>query len=573
MAINVTRKVHNIKITHPKREIVVKRRNVTINLHDGGRRGLPGPQGDPGTPGANGQGIPTGGEIGEVIEKTGVSDYDTGWSRRVKEVIAGDNVTVDDTDPEKPIISAEASGGGAIGDVVEGASPFRVLTTNGDGELADDRWSDPVTSVLGVLDIDNLKALQNPSTSFFSADATLLGSAEMIGVSGLSTKPFGFTLLDLDTINSYMVVNKSSTDSSFFGFWPGGQVVEGGQPTIGAGAGGLSTKFGTGINEFSTDGTLAGNSDDALPTEKAVKTYVDANIPTTYPPGGSDGEVQYNNGGVFAGTGTYYDDSKAFPNLGIGISSPISPLHIAADPGNISNPALLVDLVSTYDGGTQQSAAQYRITAPASPGAASFNGMFCIARTGTASASPVSVAGFQGEADSRLSGGTLGTLMGSAVRTVNSGAGDVRYAIGMQVFSALNLSTGFILENVGIAVADQTAGTVNYAIRTGLGRHRYGGAIETPVITVTADTTLDTTHHTVLVDASGGNRTITLPNPTSPTSGRTYYIKRTDSSGNTLTVDAGSANIDGSSTYSLALQYKYVAVQTDGSNWFIISNN
>lgn len=29
------------------------------------------------------------------------------------------------------------------------------------------------------------------------------------------------------------------------------------------------------INEFSTDGTLAGNSDTALPTEKAVKTYVD----------------------------------------------------------------------------------------------------------------------------------------------------------------------------------------------------------------------------------------------------------------------------------------------------------
>ena len=33
---------------------------------------------------------------------------------------------------------------------------------------------------------------------------------------------------------------------------------------------------GTGINEFSTDGTLAGDSDDAVPTEKAVKTYVDA---------------------------------------------------------------------------------------------------------------------------------------------------------------------------------------------------------------------------------------------------------------------------------------------------------
>lgn len=35
---------------------------------------------------------------------------------------------------------------------------------------------------------------------------------------------------------------------------------------------------GTSVNEFSTDGTLAGNSDDAVPTEKAVKTYVDGEI-------------------------------------------------------------------------------------------------------------------------------------------------------------------------------------------------------------------------------------------------------------------------------------------------------
>lgn len=37
----------------------------------------------------------------------------------------------------------------------------------------------------------------------------------------------------------------------------------------------LECANGTTINEFSTDGTLAGNSDDAVPTEKAVKTYVD----------------------------------------------------------------------------------------------------------------------------------------------------------------------------------------------------------------------------------------------------------------------------------------------------------
>lgn len=38
----------------------------------------------------------------------------------------------------------------------------------------------------------------------------------------------------------------------------------------------MAFPIGTGINEFSIDGTLTGNTDDAVPTEKAVKTYADA---------------------------------------------------------------------------------------------------------------------------------------------------------------------------------------------------------------------------------------------------------------------------------------------------------
>ena len=40
----------------------------------------------------------------------------------------------------------------------------------------------------------------------------------------------------------------------------------------------LAFNVGTGINEFSIDGTLIGDSDNAVPTEKAVKTYVDAKV-------------------------------------------------------------------------------------------------------------------------------------------------------------------------------------------------------------------------------------------------------------------------------------------------------
>jgi hypothetical protein len=44
------------------------------------------------------------------------------------------------------------------------------------------------------------------------------------------------------------------------------------------------TVGGVGITEFSIDGTLGGNSDDAIPTEKAVKTYVDAATPAESDP-------------------------------------------------------------------------------------------------------------------------------------------------------------------------------------------------------------------------------------------------------------------------------------------------
>jgi len=37
----------------------------------------------------------------------------------------------------------------------------------------------------------------------------------------------------------------------------------------------IKLESGTSVTEFSTDGTLSGNSDDAVPTEKAVKAYAD----------------------------------------------------------------------------------------------------------------------------------------------------------------------------------------------------------------------------------------------------------------------------------------------------------
>lgn len=67
---------------------------------------------------------------------------------------------------------------------------------------------------------------------------------------------------------------------------------------------GIATQLGVSVNEFSTDITLGGNSDLALPTEKAVKTYIDtAIVPgtkvTQAAHGLAVGNVIYNNGTIW----------------------------------------------------------------------------------------------------------------------------------------------------------------------------------------------------------------------------------------------------------------------------------
>ena len=54
----------------------------------------------------------------------------------------------------------------------------------------------------------------------------------------------------------------------------------GGNYSLNATSTGVTLQSGTNVNEFSIDGTLAGDSDDAVPTEKAVKKYVDDNSGT-----------------------------------------------------------------------------------------------------------------------------------------------------------------------------------------------------------------------------------------------------------------------------------------------------
>ena len=99
---------------------------------------------------------------------------------------------------------------------------------------------------------------------------------------------------------------------------------------------------------------------------------------------------------------------------------------------------------------------------------------------------------------------------------------------------------------------------------------RAAGSFGTSLAAISSNTTLNGTHHVVICDASGGAFAVTLP-AASGITGRIYHIKKTDSSGNAVTVDGNaSETIDGATTAALSAQYESVMIICTGSEWFVI---
>jgi len=74
-----------------------------------------------------------------------------------------------------------------------------------------------------------------------------------------------------------------------------------------------------------------------------------------------------------------------------------------------------------------------------------------------------------------------------------------------------------------------------------------------------------TTDDVILVDATSGTVTITLPAPTT-CGGKEFNIKKIDSSGNGVVVDGNGVDIDGSGTISTVIQYENFTVVADATN-------
>ena len=87
------------------------------------------------------------------------------------------------------------------------------------------------------------------------------------------------------------------------------------------------------------------------------------------------------------------------------------------------------------------------------------------------------------------------------------------------------------------------------------------------VRTLTSNTTLNEDDDLVLLNASGGNFTVTLPSPSTSRSKR-FFLKLVSASGSVV-INPGSADIDGASSYTLSTQYDGISIMTNGNNWFI----
>ncbi len=96
------------------------------------------------------------------------------------------------------------------------------------------------------------------------------------------------------------------------------------------------------------------------------------------------------------------------------------------------------------------------------------------------------------------------------------------------------------------------------------------GSFGAAITTLSTDTTLDATHYTVLVDATAGNVTITLPAAASSTR-RIYNIKKIDATVNTVIIDGNaSETIDGALTQVISTQWSNLQIHCNGTSWFIL---
>jgi len=177
-------------------------------------------------------------------------------------------------------IWADPQGGGAsleIGSPVTASTPLRLLSTDSDGNLTDEVWGAEIGNVFGILDYSSLSSPLVPGIAIVMADTTPVGGTKAIGFSGQSGAGISLGLSDFDTFNSYWNIIKNASNEALFQFSPyGSNVSTDGNFTISS-AGVQLSNTGATVAMFDSDDTLSANSNSRVPTQQAVKAYIDNN--------------------------------------------------------------------------------------------------------------------------------------------------------------------------------------------------------------------------------------------------------------------------------------------------------
>lgn len=177
-------------------------------------------------------------------------------------------------------------------------------------------------------------------------------------------------------------------------------------------------------------------------------------------------------------------------------------------------------------------------------------------------------------------------VVGAGATTVEVGVdagiafiGNWKASTGFAVFAHTSVkddtgSYGFLHQSNGTSYINTASGTTGHLreANVDIGTWTSNGVfLSRRARTVTANTSITiAADSTVLVDASGGARTITLP-AVATSNGRDFTIKKIDSSGNAVTIDGNSAEtIDGATTAVINAQYESVTVHCDGTEWWIL---
>jgi hypothetical protein len=96
----------------------------------------------------------------------------------------------------------------------------------------------------------------------------------------------------------------------------------------------------------------------------------------------------------------------------------------------------------------------------------------------------------------------------------------------------------------------------------------------TSIVTRTAGATVAATDFSTMCNNTTGAVTMSLPTAAG-IAGRIYILKKTSAAGNNVTVAGynGTETIDGSTTYTITNQYSYLMIQSDGTNWYILTKH